>query len=241
MDSTKNNLKHYWINCQKHESRREEMDSQLTKLNIKHERINAFTPETLPTIIYPSKHKASPVEIACTTSHLKAIQKGLVDGDEWFIVIEDDIQIVFDIDFEKLIKLHPNDGIYQLMTIGPEESQYKLQNLYKENILFSKWQFSFYSTIAYLINRNTAKKLIDKHIKNNIYDFSNDNCLVADVLIYKNANTITSTYPLYCTKIDNKSTIHCSHQNYHSKIMTIITNFINKTEPPSFVQKINKV
>jgi GR25 family glycosyltransferase involved in LPS biosynthesis len=239
MESTKNNLKHYWINCNKHESRRKEMELQFTKLNLKNERIEGCTPETLPKIIYPIKHTQSQVEVACTCSHLKAIQKGLESGDEWFIVMEDDVKIVCDIDFETLIKTHKHDGIYQLATNGHALIQNVLHDLYLKNIQFVNWNLKLYGTLSYLINRDTAKKLINKYIKNNnVYDFSNEKFLVSDVLIYKNGNTITSTYPLYCTEIENISTIHANHDRFHSSIMKIVINFMNKVKPPLYAKRI---
>ena len=116
------NLKYYWINIESSIKRREFMENQFFKLSYNNKRIDAITPDNFLEILEDKPPyfcgndccllndcNDCKFEYACICSHLKAIQEGYNNGDEYFIICEDDILIPYNIDFENLIKNLPKD------------------------------------------------------------------------------------------------------------------------------------
>ena len=235
-------MKHYWINCINSTNRYKYMVEQFKNNGLDNKRIDAYTPKKLPIILKPLNCTQSAIEISCVCSHLKAIKQGLLDGDEWFIVMEDDVDILFDIDYDSLIKLATNNmtdksiDIIQLYT--SRCSDYCINKNYN-NKLFIPWDNKMKGTCGYIINKYAAKKLLNMFVRNGIFDFYNiDDKLVADYVIYKYLNSITITYPLFSNNNYNTtSTIHASHDVYHNKITDSIKYIITNINPPEFCKK----
>lgn len=113
-------------------------------------------------------------ELGCTISHLEAMRQAIYNNrssSKYAVITEDDIYIPFDIDFQKLAESAPNDfGILQLFNSN-EESMLSVWKLYKKDQEKYTWMqnrvgqaASFWSTCAYLINREVLKPVIDKII-----------------------------------------------------------------------------
>ena len=109
-------------------------------------------------------------EIGCTSSHLEAMRQAIYDPNaksKYALILEDDVQIPFNIDFEALAATGPQDfGILQLFNSneGSMESLWhkytKSGHLWADS--FQHQAASFWSTCAYLINREIMKPIIDK-------------------------------------------------------------------------------
>lgn len=109
-------------------------------------------------------------EIGCTSSHLEAMRQAIYynrTDSPYAIILEDDVQIPFNIDFDALAASAPPDfGILQLFNSneGSMESQWlryiKTGNLWADS--FQHQAASFWSTCAYLIHRERLKPIIDK-------------------------------------------------------------------------------
>jgi len=87
--------------------RKEYMEKQFRNKNIDNYRISAETPETIVdyTIIRNvDSTDTTQEEISCILSHLKAIKKGYDDGDEYFCILEDDLEFT-NIDFKKYLNI----------------------------------------------------------------------------------------------------------------------------------------
>ena len=98
-------MKHYWINIDKCVDRRQYMEQQFNSKMIENFRIEAETPNTIKEYQIMRNEKstaATPEELSCIISHLKAIKKGYEDGDPYFCIVEDDM-VLNKINFDKIL------------------------------------------------------------------------------------------------------------------------------------------
>lgn len=109
-------------------------------------------------------------EVGCTSSHLEAIRQAIYDNrssSRYAVILEDDVHIPFNIDFEALAAAAPNDfGILQLFNSneGSMEGQWHRyingKHLWADS--FQHQAAAFWSTCAYLIDREVMRPIIDK-------------------------------------------------------------------------------
>ena len=132
-------MKHYWINIDKCTERKDFMEKQFVDQGIENCRVSAFTPSDFPeylnhegpiTCKYPGCTTCN-YEFACLMSHIKAIQAGLESGDDYFIILEDDIYLPFVIDYESIIKDMPRDTEILQMLILYGATVKSLYNVYR--------------------------------------------------------------------------------------------------------------
>ena len=216
-------MKHYWINLEKSIERKEFMIKQFEKNNLKHHRITAISPQDFDDILiqkrpltckYPGCQTCE-YEFACLCSHLKAIQKGLEEGDDYFVIMEDDVYLPFVIDYESLINDIPKDTeILQMLILYGNT----IDNLYKHYVntkqMFIEWQYLLPSTGLYIISRKGGQKLVDQFFNKESYkyDFSSSPYqIVADVLLYETAKTYATTLPYAVPYSKLGSEIHPDH------------------------------
>lgn len=224
-------MKHFWINVDKNEKRRDFMENQFKNLGLKNYRVSAVTPDDFDKCLVQKrpltcKHKgctSCEYEFACLCSHIKAMQmciNSCEDDDNWFVILEDDIYLPFVIDYDKLIEIIPKDAelVQTLILYGPTTKHlYEIKK--KNNINFINWQYLLPSTGMYIISKRGAQKLIDMFYDKEIekYDFSKSPFqIVADVLIYSSIESYASTFPLAYPYIEMGSEIHPEHLNAHS-------------------------
>jgi len=251
------NLKYYWINIEDSVKRKEFMENQLNNLGYENIRINAITPDDLPDILEDkppyfcgnnccllNNCNDCKFEFACNCSHLKAIQEGFNNGDEYFIVCEDDIFIPFEIDFENLIKNLPQDfDIFQMMVLDEGANDFLYNHFIETNEISIKYNpyKSFYSTGMYIITHNGASKMLDKLINKTSlkFDLTNFNFLKqADYLLYLCVNTYTSSFPLCIPNINLLSEIHPQHFILHKNAIIKILDIMNNVNKYPFIKKI---
>jgi GR25 family glycosyltransferase involved in LPS biosynthesis len=212
------------------------MEKQFLEKNIINIRVDAETPSTIAnyTIIRNNESINTPEEIACIISHLKAIQKGYDDGDDYFCIVEDDMDI-HKLDFTKLFnyinkaQLQDADNIdlVQLFTnshpfIIKMFSDYTIGNTdYKEFIIKRKEDYP--SAGYYLLSRKGANKLLNLFkLSESYYDLSFSFWTVSDNILYKAINSYILTYPIAVSNIECGSTIHPSHLPNHQNANYII-------------------
>lgn len=203
----KSGITAYWINLEKNIGRRRFMEHQLQQIGLRHERISAITPDSVEfnvTKLEKPCKRNTEKDIAVILSHLKAIHSAILDETEdlnfpsnsdvksslnktlmsnYALILEDDVRILFNIDFEKLIKSVPNQdfGILQLVTSNVEAltalwedfssstSSSTSSRFWKE----SKWTDKtkngktglYWSAQAYLINKKVIKHFINDVIE----------------------------------------------------------------------------
>jgi GR25 family glycosyltransferase involved in LPS biosynthesis len=235
-------MKHYWINIDKCVDRRQYMEQQFNSKMIENFRIEAETPNTIKEYQIMRNEKstaATPEELSCIISHLKAIKKGYEDGDPYFCIVEDDM-VLNKINFDKIlthIKIaeecsdEPID-ILQLHTNGhPSVIKMYNENFLKYNEIIKKRDYDYPSAGYYLISRQGAKKLLEKYvISEKAYDLSHKECewSAADNIIYIAVNSWILTYPITISNVNYGSTIHPEHLYNHEYCNNVNRDIWNK-------------
>lgn len=244
-------MKHFWINIDKSVIRREYMHSQFEKNNIENVRVSAYTPDDFEEVL---NHKrplscghcgcnSCEYEYACLCSHIKAMQEGIKSGDEYFIIMEDDIFLPFIIDYNQLVNDIPTDTeILQMMVLyGPT-----VENLYKYYLStknkYFKWKYLLPSTGMYMISRKGAMRMVSLFFdeESQKYDFSSSPFQkVADVILYETALTYVTTVPYAYPNVDIISEIHPDHAIAHRCAATSMSEIVatHDTHPFPFILK----
>ncbi len=232
-------MKHYWINIDECTERKAYMEKQFREKNIENYRISAETPKTSKDyrIIRneESIQTTTPGEISCILSHLKAIKKGYDDGDPYFCVLEDDLELA-NIDYNKIFNYiedfqNKNNSIIdilQLYTSGnPVVIKLYNEHFLKNEVIADRVE-SYPGAVYYLISREGARKIIDKYIlseKN--YDLSYSSWTASDNILYAVVNSYILTYPIIVTNINYGSTLHPEHLQNHEQCNNIIRHIWN--------------
>ena len=220
-------MKHYWINIDKNEKRRTFMSKQFETLNIENHRVSAITPVDFDEVLeqkrpltcnYPGCVTCE-FEFACLCSHIKAMQEGLKSGDEYFVIMEDDIYMPFFIDYEAMVRDIPKDAeIIQMLILYGQTVVHFFEHWKATSQRYIPWLYLLPSTGMYLISRAGAQKLVKLfyNLATKKYDFSQSpHQIVADVLLYKTAVTYATTVPYCVPFIEMGSDIHPDHLIAH--------------------------
>ena len=230
---------HYWINLDKSTKRKLFMENQFKEKNIDNVRVSAITPDDFDTFLankrpLTCKHQGCvncEYEFACISSHIKAMKEAITNtNDEWFVVMEDDMLLPYDIDYDTLIKDAPPDfEILQLCISYGNTVEFLYNNLLLNNKLhFIKWQYLLPCAGMYIVSRKGAEKLVNKFYVNGKYDFSScEFQIVADVALYSTANTYTATFPCSYPNIEMGSEIHPHHLDAHQSAIIVIKNVLS--------------
>jgi GR25 family glycosyltransferase involved in LPS biosynthesis len=231
----------YLINLKKDKQRLNVMLEQFKKYNIKDcyvfEAVDGSQEDLSQIVDNFENMLISKSEMACTISHLRAIEHWLKTSDsEYAIFMEDDLSFET-VDFwdwtweEFLSKINKNYEMLQLSIIS-----YSKVN----TSLHLKERFDW-STACYLIKRNRAEQLIKYITLDNKYFFpiSPDDG-VADTVLY--ANSICYSFPLF-VDLDIGSTIVDSRSEFHKNSRDQVVRFW-QGYPKEIIKKIpytNKV
>lgn len=230
---------HYWINLDKSTKRKLFMENQFKEKNIDNVRVSAITPDDFDKVLankrpLTCKHPGCvncEYEFACISSHIKAMKEAITNtNDEWFVVMEDDMLLPYDIDYDTLIKDAPPDfEILQLCISYGNTVEFLYNNLLLNNKLhFIKWQYLLPCAGMYIVSRKGAEKLVNKFYVNGKYDFSScEFQIVADVALYSTANTYTATFPCSYPNIEMGSEIHPHHLDAHQSAIIVIKNVLS--------------
>jgi GR25 family glycosyltransferase involved in LPS biosynthesis len=246
-------MKHYWINIDKNIKRYNFMTEQFTKLNLENHRVSAITPFDFDNVLeqkrpltckYPGCITCE-YEFACLCSHIKAMKQALESEDEYFIIMEDDIQLSFLIDYQALVKDIPHDTeILQMMILFGNTAINLFKYFKYTNQKYIPWQYLLPSTGMYLISRKGAEKLVNMFYnpETQKYDFSSsEHQIVADVLLYKTAITYATTVPYCVPYIEMGSDIHPDHLIAHEVAIRDIKKTINEHETTPFPFVLNSI
>ena len=154
--------------------------------------------------------KFTRVEYACLLSHLNAIKRFSESNDKNVLIMEDDMTLEF--------KPHWKKSVKQIMENAPNDWEtiqlcYIISNMVPQQI-YTKNTGNLFSTGAYIINQNGAKKILNdstKHILNQNIKHPADNYLIGSTITY------TYKYPFFIYGDNETSTIHQDHINWHNK------------------------
>ena len=175
----------------------------------------------------------SPGELGCTLSHIKAIYNAYTNGDNYALIMEDDVSFVLYpywlTDLQKIMIEAPKD--WNIITL------YNLSNAHRQSKnKYTKCKLSFpcWSTAAYIINRKGMENVlrvlnhgvIDLHSSRfpeiQLSEWKGKKTLAADFLIYYKAGK-TYSYNYFPTVIQYnaddflESTIHNDHIKRHNQ------------------------
>jgi GR25 family glycosyltransferase involved in LPS biosynthesis len=215
------NIPYYYINLKKDILRRKNIENHFNVNKIKkYIRIDAVDKESC------DKHPAlSPAETACSLSHIKAVKTFLESSkDDFAVICEDDVDIsninINKIDIQSFLDIE-NDLCIQLSV--------SVDNKVTINFNPHEKQFVDYGTMAYLVNRKYAQKIVDTFGEDPSFsNFTSEEKIhpsgekimtipVSDELVYSLCKTIT--FPVF------------SFFNYESNIASSVerTNAIVKS------------
>lgn len=195
----------YVINLKNREDRKKHIDSEFKKHSIKKyiffEAVDG-NDESIKDLLISKDTKLSNKELACTMSHLLAIKKWLdTDSSEYAIIMEDDLS--FD-----TVKYWPFTWKEFLGSIKHNYDMLQLciVNIRKINTSFHLREIHDTSAACYLIKRDRAKALIEKHIVDGKFNIPASRYYsVADTLVY--AGALCYSFPLFTDSPDMESDI----------------------------------
>lgn len=170
----------FWINVKNHEERRINMNFKLESINLKHTRIDAINGSKIKKKEYLKKYNfkkknINKFEIACSLSHLKAIETAYKFKLDYVIILEDDATFEYfkyhKLTIQNLItKLNEKNGDCLKLACGMRKININddyFKNSYKNNELF---QCKSFNAVAYLLTKNGMKKILDNMKYENIMD-----------------------------------------------------------------------
>ena len=197
-----------WINLDRSTKRRQLMERELSHIKyISNTRIQGIDGnDDVDKYISHNNSTVTKYELACTLSHLKAINYlKMLDG-KYFMILEDDISFEYmkyiPHDLEKIIKECPPFDILQLHKITRNAN------------IANTWN-NMWGAACYIISKDGVN-LITKQFefKDNILQNTTLPLFPADKLVYHYCNSYTYKYNIITT-LDNDSTIHSSHIALH--------------------------
>ena len=215
-----------WINLDESKDRYNYMTNLFKKYNIKNNyKITAYNGITSNDFyIKNNMFEIKGGEYGCTCSHLKALEYYVnnLSHHPYIIIAEDDLSF----DYLKYWKKSwneyfndiPNDFDLLMLTLNTPLLNEEIYN----EIKIQKWKPKMYSTVCYMINLNSAKKILNLIPKiDNKYNFSkfkDRNYMLADSLLYYNLDKVYN-YPLFtydCSEsiINNERLKSHKHRKY---------------------------
>ena len=213
-----------WINLERSNDRRLIMENLFKNINIPNTRINAIDGKNEDVKSYVNtdyERNLSDYEIACTLSHIKAINYLKNINGNYFMICEDDISFnninLFNETLQDIIKNSPPFDILLLSKIY----YYELGELYSNwnyHLDFNGMNYQIAGTGCYIISRSGINKIINNasyNIISNTFNFSSKKIDVADMYIYKNLDAYVYKYDFIGIQCVS-SLIHDDHVNHQS-------------------------
>lgn len=228
----------YVINVASREDRRNHMKAEFLKQTVTDfQFLKAVEGATEDLSLLVDNIAALPItkfELACSISHLKAIQHWLQTSDSPYAIIMEDDLTFETVDLwqwnwrEFLEKIESDYDILQLTIINPGRVNTSIH--YRE---VRDW-----TTGCYLIKRAWAERLVTKHIVQGKFIFSDLSRmrLVSEGVVYTGA--ICLSFPLFVNSLDlgpniNEANIDTMHRKSHDQVIEFW-----KTGPKQLKRKI---
>jgi GR25 family glycosyltransferase involved in LPS biosynthesis len=99
-------------------------------------------------------------EIVVTLSHIKTLYSILKssNNNDYALVMEDDMALQFDVDFDLLVSKLPKDfGVLQLFVINKDAASYLVKQ-YQRNLTYQSWKPTYWSAGGYIVNKQVLRK-----------------------------------------------------------------------------------
>lgn len=220
------NIPIYWINLNRSIERKQFMEKQFKKYNIKNtHRIEAIDGDKLNENNHNYYHssgirKLTKYEIACCMSHIKALHNAFNDNNQYAIIMEDDCDFEY-LNYQKtqlieLFDIEQNIDLIQLVTTMSHNELINQKPCKSNKILQQgfKWNAG-----AYIVTQKGLYKL----------NYSQHNELTeADHFIFTNVNTYHVVKPYF--RIGNKydTLIHEKEKSLHDNFVIANTKYWDK-------------
>jgi GR25 family glycosyltransferase involved in LPS biosynthesis len=169
----------YWINLDSCNERRELMENQFKKHNLKNIRVSAINGNELKLENYNHNNLRSN-ELACVLSHIKAIKQAYDDNCKFAVIMEDDANFEYLETYNLYIPLNMlvNKYNYNIVQLSLTLTDTEFENIKKE--IYTVSNGNAYSAAAYIINRNGMEQIINSKKK----------LTPADHWIYQNVSSV---------------------------------------------------
>jgi len=223
-----------WINLDRAIHRKTHMENILQNINIPSYRISAVDGknEDFYKIIngINLERKMNNYEIACTLSHLKAIQHVSKLEGSYFIICEDDIIFsnlnIINTDLENIIKKCPDFDILLLHKIYIHKLNEEYTN-WNEHINRLGIDYQIAGAAAYVISRKGINNILGKaNYENNILNYNMTNKFdVSDMFLYIHSNTYVYKYN-FIAVLGVDSNIHAEHIIHHNRCEEVQNKYI---------------
>ena len=209
----------YWINLDSATQRYTNMTTLFKHHHIKHHRIDAIRGG-------PDQYDK---ELACTKSHMKAIQTFYDSNEKIGIICEDDLTMEYQQYWREnlidVVKNAPEDWeILQLALIvcycvvdDIMCTTCQFANIKHFTSRYIPYQSWFSSALCYVVNRKAAKKILS-----NNYNPTNN----SENFLFGQTNTYTYKYPMFTYPTDNDSSLHPKHLYGHVLSKNNITDYL---------------
>jgi GR25 family glycosyltransferase involved in LPS biosynthesis len=237
----------YWINMDKATERHQHMKSVFKDdifKNKKIERISGFDYKNTDifSMFDMNKRIMSDSEYACLLSHLETIRQFSETNIDVALIFEDDISLEYKKYWKKSLKeiMHDAPKNWEILKICimREHMYKKLYNRwtehYKKNCFFELDGNNDWSSAAYIITNQAAKKLIKEIYHNGKYTLDTRSFHYSESVIFSKLKTFVYKYPYFTYRNKPVSQVQLSHvfQIQRKKITDTFYKKINK--------KINK-
>lgn len=218
----------YWINLDRSNDRRDNMNAMFRDdafKNIKNERFSAIDYKVSNVLsrfnLNKSEYKNSEPEYACFLSHLETIRQFAnsdLPDDSVALIMEDDATLEYKsywkTSIENVIKNAPSDWEIIMLNYMFGEGT-KLPDLSKFSD-YEKNKTRFFSALSYLIQKSTAKRMINKMYRSGKYELDPSvNSHHADEYLFTVLSTYAYKYPFFTYKTENDSYLHPTHLDNH--------------------------
>lgn len=212
-----NGLSHFWINRRCDTERCQLIEAYFSAGLVKHVRIEATTPETLPRITVRQPFLNSLAELAILTSHLDAIGQAYREGHEYAVILEDDVRSRYLFDTKALIASAPADWEILQLHVSNKNIVPRLGLAYlQHNVLWNEWERQFFSAGAYLISRRGAERLLARYRPSgreiDLTSVHAPRKVVADNVLFRRMNCYSTTVPYFFNHAVLAST-HAPHRD----------------------------
>jgi GR25 family glycosyltransferase involved in LPS biosynthesis len=206
----------YWINLDRSKDRRVLMENMFKKIKVPNKRISASDGKLIPNIasnfIAFTPKNQSPGVYGCLLSHLRTIKEFYISNKNIALVLEDDISLEFmpfwKRDIRTIIGQAPMDwDIIMLHYTDIDPNNHR--NLY------NRWKPNICSTMAYLINKRGAQKIMSLNKNGKWFIPVKDH--VADVVVYNCCNTYIYRYAYFTINSKLNSLLHNEHLELHNR------------------------
>jgi GR25 family glycosyltransferase involved in LPS biosynthesis len=232
-----------WINLDRSKDRKSHIENLLKDLIINNTRISAIdgNRDDILSMINPIETDRTKSEIACTLSHIKAINYLKNMRGEYFLICEDDIS------FENITLIDSN--LEKIIIESPDFDILLISKTYTNNLdqLYTNWNEEanqnnmIWSTVSYIISRKGIDNICNKvSYNNNIFNFNINYIHVADLFLYKLSKTYVYKYNFIST-INKDSNIHENQLDYHIKNCEFQLNIIQQDFNNYILNKNNQI